>query len=98
MWFILQCTGVSQAAEHSFPQVCDLIVTQVEILQETETSKHPVLQTTQVIVRQIPGNQTHTRINLVATIKFNTSRKNTKKTTTDQAFLEKKCITLLHIG
>lgn len=60
MWFILQCTGVSQAAEHSFPQVCDLIVTQVEILQETETSKHPVLQTTQMIERQIPGNQTHT--------------------------------------
>lgn len=60
MWVILQCTDVSQAAEHSFSQVCDLIVTQVETLQETETRKHPILQTTQVIERQIPGNQTHT--------------------------------------
>lgn len=59
MWVILQCTDVSQAAEHSFSQVCDLIVTQVKTLQETETRKHPILQTTQVIERQIPGNQTH---------------------------------------
>lgn len=74
MWVLLQCTDVSQAAEHSFSQVCDLIVTQVELLQETETRKHPILQTTQVIERQIPGDRTHTLPESQPTIKYNTTR------------------------
>lgn len=87
MWVILQCTDVSQAAEHSFSQVCDLIVTQVETLQETEARKHPILQTTQVIERQIPGDETHTHAlpESQPTIKYNTSME--KKT--DYAFLER---------
>ncbi len=86
MWVILQCTDISQAAEHSFSQVCDLIVTQVETLQETETRKHPILQTTQVIERQIPGDKTHTHAlpESQPTIKYNTSRNKR-----DYAFLEK---------
>lgn len=55
---ILQCADISQAAEHSYSQMCDLIVTQVKSLHETETRKHPILQTTQMVKGQIPGTET----------------------------------------
>lgn len=67
---ILQCADVSQAAEHSYSQMCDLIVTKVKTLHETETRKHPILKTTQMVKGQIPGNSFSAQLNNFHTTTF----------------------------